>query len=263
MLAVAATVAVTAVVAVGAVVLLGGHSRTTTSASRPTPGRQRLIDILGVLRRPQTKADLAVPFLANLRRAGSQARPLLGLVDRPLVRLATVTAGGLKIYLIPFKPPTKAQLAAAPQLLRYLRIANAHDETLSILGGVEGFGATAAQIERIGAYGGFGLTSENGSGSGSSVHEAWTDTDEWAGVVPDGVARVVVHIPGRPGHPQPETLTSVVHDNVFAVRSSAHGTGKAPQVLLHLDLHLVRRKRPRAQARGRAPHQALTGRLLY
>jgi hypothetical protein len=83
-LAAATLVAVTVALAAGAVVLLGGHKRVTPAAAA-VPGRQQLIDILGVLRRPQTEADLSLP---------PGMRTLFGAPDVSLIRLATITPWG-------------------------------------------------------------------------------------------------------------------------------------------------------------------------
>src|SRR5579884_1720947 len=108
---------------------------------------EQLIDILGVLRRPQTKADLNPAILSVLSRVPPIA--LRGEAELALVRLATTTPWGEKIYLVPFRPPTAAGVAAdarrAPGLASRR---NTRSETLGTMStGGGGGGADAAAIE--------------------------------------------------------------------------------------------------------------------
>jgi hypothetical protein len=214
----AVLVAVTVAVAAGALILLGGHTRPPVTAA--VPGRQQLIDILGVLRRPQTKADLALPILRDLSRGPIAARR--GTPDLPLVRFATTTPWGEKLYFVPTKPPTAQQLARfarqhpafAPFIARRL----ARGETLGVLSSRGGSGGgNAAAIEA-----GYSLQTD---GAGRSFAGGSTQT-RLILVVPDGVAKVVFVLgrqlaggtPGAPIYAHSLSVSVPVHDNLAAVQ---------------------------------------------
>lgn len=97
--------------AIAAVILLAGHGHRDgqqTARTGAVPGRQQLIEMLGVLRRPQDHADLHSFFIARLLRRYRQGddefgRP--GEPDIPLIRRAATTPWGTGIFLIPMSPP--------------------------------------------------------------------------------------------------------------------------------------------------------------
>ncbi|MGO9750976.1 MAG: hypothetical protein ACLP8S_14975 [Solirubrobacteraceae bacterium] len=105
------TIVVGIVIAVVALTELGHRARRPATAAA-VPGRQQLIDVLAVLRRPQTKADLDPRLLSWLERT-RPGEALRGTPDRPLIRLATVTPWGEKVLLVPMKPPMPSAGGAA------------------------------------------------------------------------------------------------------------------------------------------------------
>jgi hypothetical protein len=111
-----------------------------------TPGRAQLIDILGVLRRPQTAADLP-PALS--RFIGLPLHPA-GRPDLPLVRYTTTTPWREKLYFVPMKPYAAAQIegVARQQHLPTTAFLHYRRESLSVISSEGGGGAgDAAGIE--------------------------------------------------------------------------------------------------------------------
>ncbi len=219
-LGVAAALAVVAV----ALVSLGGH---TNSSPATAPGRQRLIDLISVLRRPQTKADREV----------ERALPARGLAqwgeapDLPLVRFATTTPWGQKLYFVPFKPLSPAQLAKLHS--RYPRLAplegaRFHEEMLELFaspGGFRGLGGAATAVEDGHEIAFEAAGRELAIGAGSTATRL-------IAVVPDGVAKVEVVVPRQPylgqfGAPiyRHSLSTAVsVHNNIAAVQVNRDAT---------------------------------------
>jgi hypothetical protein len=219
------------VVAVGTLILVGGHARPRSTVAGSS--RQQLIDILGVLRRPQTKSDLDPQLFAMLKRIDQGAPGQLdleGAPDLPLIRLATITPWGEKVFLVPIKPLTASQLRAAlrqfPHAFRRrlpsFLLQRAHQETLGVYtinrGGPQyggGGGLTAATIEAgHGSDGTQGAYPSTGGGGYTRMII----------VVPDGVARVTLVLPrqgsrigpGTPLYKHPLRVTTDVHGNVAA-----------------------------------------------
>jgi hypothetical protein len=215
-----ALAALAVLVSVGGIVLLGRH-HTSRPVARPpavASSRTTLISILGVLRRPQTPADLDLPQLPQLERNAPNTLPLHGPVDLPLVRFAGRTPWGQKIFLVPYKPPTRIQIQGnRRRVLGLLNRARSLGEWLEIVtpGLVPDLGANAHQIQTEGdlAEAVVGCQKPSGRCPGAL---------RFVGVVPDGVARVGVSVAA--------TATAEVHQNVFAVQlpvlpSSALATG--------------------------------------
>ena len=182
------------VIAVAAVFLMEGHRQPTpvpSSADRPARG---LVDILGVLRRPQTPADRSLPLQSFLRS------PWSGPVDRPLVRLATVTPWGRKLYLVAFKPgpirPIPRTLKPNDPAAIALR-AQMGKETLAVVTpwscgsgcAASVGGAAAAEIESQGLLW-MQPAGRNFAGGSTAVR--------LVAVVPDEVAKVVFVLPRQP-----------------------------------------------------------------
>lgn len=194
-LAAAAAIAV----AIGALVLIGGHKR-SPAPSAAVPGRQQLIDILGVLRRPQTYADLHSPAIAGFLARGQSPVFGGGTVDRPLIRRATTTPWGQGVFVIPIKPTTAAS-----------------ERVFFEVGFGGGCCSSAADIEA-----GYDQTSE---GAGHSFAGGSTQTRRVV-LVPDGVAKVEFVFPrqssatdpGSPIYSTPLRVTVPVHGNVAAVQ---------------------------------------------
>jgi hypothetical protein len=107
-----------AVAIAGAATLLQdrGLPVSTARASTPTGGGSRgagVVGIVGVLRRPQTSSDLDRRVLEEISLAsGSRARAWWGTPVRSLIRLATVTPWGDKVFLVAFRPPSRASSSA-------------------------------------------------------------------------------------------------------------------------------------------------------
>jgi hypothetical protein len=155
---------------------------------------QRFRRILGVLRRPQTAADLKSPLLSVPTRPGSPGGQLI----RADARRATTARGGQGVYVIPLDTrgsPPQARRGAAAVMLE---------------GGGGGSIFTVAQIEsgqaNFGSYSAF-----PGRPRSPGPHQMFV-------LVPDGVARVTVK--GR-GVTAGEQFAAPVHGNV-AIFYSAH-----------------------------------------
>jgi hypothetical protein len=181
--------ALAVVVALGALVALHGRpsSPSRPAASAKPSSRQQLIDILGVLRRPQTPADLRI--LSQVTHV-----PLfLGTPDRSLVRFATTTPWGEKLFFVP--------------------MTGRRGEQLSVFSDQGGGGAGDARSIEAGE----GIGTQGGSDiPGTRITL----------VVPDGVNRVSFVFPrqpqpgqfGAPVYPHSLTVATVVHGNVAAVQ---------------------------------------------
>jgi hypothetical protein len=235
-LGVGMSVAVTVVIALGAFLLLGGHQRPTASAAS---GRQQLLNVIGVLRRPQTKADREVERALATQALTTPTRGVAlwrGTPDLPLVRFARSTPWGQKLYFVPFKPLSTEQLAKihsrypGPERLQGARF---REETLGLFtspGGLRGRGLPAAAIE---------------AGRGFLFEPAGRELAVGAGatasrliiVVPDGVAKVDFVVPrqpflgqfGAPIYRKSLSKTVSVQDNIAAVEVNRDATmGLAP-----------------------------------
>jgi hypothetical protein len=224
------------VVALGALVSLRGHAASSSAPRTPPatsiPGRQQLIDILAVLRRPQVPSDLNLhnlPFLSG----GGLILALEGTPDLPLIRYATTTPWGEKVYFVPMKPVTAAELKAAidrfhgpPKLVSRIR---SRGETLGVYSGDGGGGgSTAASIEA-----GEGMEID---GAGRSFAGGSTQT-RYILVVPDGVARVEFYFPaeaipaGGPVYHHALAVTIPVRGNVAAVQVNRECCAGEPAVI--------------------------------
>lgn len=214
-----ALVLIVVVVGVGALVLLAGRTQQPPATSPPGSAsrsqRQALVDILGVLRRPQAKTDLNPRVLRGL----NQGMPI-GSPIRSLVRMATVTPWGTKVYLVPVNKPTDKQIDSY-----VARLTNPESERMSIahrlkaqfkhrrtfrgldvlVGGGQSCCSTAAQIKAGDAW----------TSSGSSD----PPTGTLVIVVPDGVAEVKVVFSRSVAHENPKTITAAVNNNVVAMRT--------------------------------------------
>jgi hypothetical protein len=187
-----------AVVGLGALVSLRGHAPLRPAPPAATiPGRQQLIDILGVLRRPQTSADLHAPLLQHPARFGA------GVPDMSLVRRAAVTPWGAAVYLIPVKPPTGARAT----------------EGINLFVGSGGeCCATSADIQ---AYGELAIDRAGRSFAGGSTQA------RLAVIVPDGVVRVEFVFPRQP---DPVDLGGPIYRGELVVAARVHDNLAAVQV---------------------------------
>lgn len=165
--------AIVAVVgAVGMTAVSGGHDATIT--------KRGLVGILGVLRRPQTKADLDLgpQRTAVLGRMGRGRTPVMSLI-----RLAATPPDGRKVFLVPMRPAGQT--------------ANNTNLTLAVFAaGGAGCCITAANIEAHGSW-----------ASGGPPEQLVT-------VVPDGVAKVSALILRPPDFTHSDAVTASVHNNV-------------------------------------------------
>jgi hypothetical protein len=178
-----------AAVLVALTVVRVGHSSApaATVSHRPSvhdPKVRALVRILGVLRRPQTEADRN-PTLLREGLRGPGVAPVISLL-----RLATTTSWGDKVFLVPLvSAPTHLPLARSRGGLGMF----------SVNGG-GGCCSTAAQIEGGEDY-------ANGLSPRSLIM-----------VVPDHVARITVRLSAPLGRRQPPIATGRVHANVAVVR---------------------------------------------
>lgn len=219
------TAAVIAIV-LGAVVALGGHR--SAPAPRPTPSAasaaslRQLVDILGVLRRPQTAADRSPSLLSQFARGLRLA--LVGTPDAALMRYAMTTPWGERLYVVPMNPPSARQIESFARRVpgaraQLVQMARRRPETLMVLNsdGSAGGAGDAATIEQ-----GQGIGTE---GAGRSFAGGSTATRITV-VVPDGVAKVTFVFPRQPEPGQPGapiythslSVVAPVHDNVVAVQ---------------------------------------------
>lgn len=117
-------IATTAAVALLTLAVPGGHSALADTAA---PARassaaavRPLTSILAVLRRPQTTADRNPVLIRELQhyyhhnKYASLHVALDGLPVLSLMRLATISPWGQRIYVVPFLPPTAAQKRRMP-----------------------------------------------------------------------------------------------------------------------------------------------------
>lgn len=190
----------------------------TKAAVRP------LTSILGVLRRPQTAADRNPALIGYLRRQNRNSFTVAveGLPVLSLMRLATVTPWGQRVYVVPFLPPTAAEKRRLPRKYRTggSQLAPPTTATLQIfpMSGNKvtdffGNGAPAAVI--------------NGGrviGNGAYDTKVYNHPRQVIMIVPDGVARVALWYPtgsiaNHPKHPitpGSKPVVATVHDNVAA-----------------------------------------------
>jgi hypothetical protein len=168
-----------------------GNDRLIRELSRP--GRQQLINILAVLRRPQSYADLHSHTITEILKRPRGSMFGQGAVDEPLVRLVGTTPWRVPVYLIPYEPAPASQSGSA--LLRQ-RPSSTEGIWLESQGGSCCYTATDIENGKAINEGGFGPL------SGPSQTRLIM-------LVPDGVSRVEFRF-----H-TPHLRRSVpVHDNI-------------------------------------------------
>lgn len=239
-------VLVTLAIAVLALTEIRHHAPKRPVSSAAVSGRRQLIDILAVLRRPQTKADLGLNP-ASLADPGA----FVGAPDLSLVRFATVTPWGEKLFFVAFKPPTRQSLAAAErqfpqrdrtQLSQTIARLASRGETLGVYSREGGGGdVPASYIEARGE-----LSTE---GAGRTFAGGSTRT-RLTLVVPDGVAKVVFVLPrqpagaqnGAPTYKHSLNVAVAVHSNIAAVQVDRQCcTDQLPMIWYAADGHLIKR----------------------
>lgn len=202
----AASVLAVALVVAGALLIAGGGSnRHSAARGAASSSRAELIRLLGVLRTPQTSADRAFDHAGwptPPRAPGSRIEP-----DRALVRLATVTPWGARVFIVPLTSPTNRVLA------REL------GETVALW--VQGIGwsdySTVSAVETGLAW-----------GPGATVRGPHGWESRFFEIVPDGVARVVFYPPPDTPSPYRGSVTANVHNNVAVFREKVAEAGAYP-----------------------------------
>lgn len=204
--------AVTTVAIVVLALVLLGHNRspsTTRPNAPPAPSSTKpLLDMLRVLRRPQTKADLDLgPELSSYL-----GKPLSvwGSADPSLVRLAAVTRMAGELFLIPVLPPTRRAIAKFPAPLRARARELEHEGNGATLGV---FGSAA------GGYGGCCLTSAQIEAGDGWLTGGRGGLNYLFIVVPDGVSKVAVRPPAASRNDLPAARTSVRNNLVVFIFS--------------------------------------------
>jgi hypothetical protein len=209
----ACATAVTVAVALAALVLLShGHPRQSTNRySQPSAQARELTSILGVLRRPQTKADRDPALIRELRR-GARNKYSLAIEGRPvlsLMRLATIAPWGQRIYVVPFLAPTEQAKKGLPRRDQGAAVASTAALTT--------YPVTAGNGVRAEIEGGRDI------GNGDYAHGEKPGS-RWVMVVPDGVAKValwpatgsIAQHPRHPTTPGSKPIIVTVHNNIAA-----------------------------------------------
>ena len=214
------------------------HPPASTTATQ-VRGRQALVDILGVLRRPQTAADLDSKALRMLVAPIGGGTPFGGTPDRALIRRAGTTPWGSPIFLVP--EATKLTRAPLPGGTAYAPLrgsSNAKTERLML---ADGTGSTCCAPASVIQASGLELLEV---AARPSAHTRIVQ------VVPDGVTKVTFVLPRQPDpsnakapiYPHPLPVSAPVHDNVVAVQMPrACCEGDIPQIWRGADGHVVKR----------------------
>lgn len=231
-------VAVAMAVIVLALTQLRHHHASQSPAAAATtqvPGRQALLDTLGVLRRPQTAADRS-PEALRLFSSQVNGGPLPGIPERGLVRRAGTTPWGSPIFLIPVssRGPSRPGSYSSPSG----HLPSAKVERLAL---TDGSGGTCcASADEI-------------QGSGQDLPEVAarpSGRTRIVQVVPDGVATVTFILPRQPYpsdakapiYPRPLPVSAPVRNNVVAVQMPrACCEGDVPQTWRAADGHVIKR----------------------
>jgi hypothetical protein len=225
-------VSVLVTVGVAAVALTALRHGQATHAPRvaisAAQSRAALIDTIGTLRRPQTKADLDPQLMSGLR-GRLRAEPGIPSAwmqhpaqpDIPLIRYATTTPWGQKLYFVPLKPHRVTEAIPARPGQQPRPRTQLIPETLELVTPAQRWLQSGLDADMIKA-GQLG-TSEP---AGRRVYGGGTSAVRFIYVVPDGVARVTFVLPrdALPGFPfEPVyahtlSVSAPVHDNVVAVQ---------------------------------------------
>jgi hypothetical protein len=207
-----------------------------------------LIDELAPLRRPQTVAERAVA--RTLNRQAMPFAEFYGTPDRGLVRYATTTPWGARLYLVPVTPWTPRQMQA-----RFGKRAR-----------------TAPPVEDVVVYsprdkvnlvlGNAGRVRDGTVGiAGGRPAEPSSNITWGFDLVPDGVAKEELVLPRQPGgrqygypiYPSVGRVTVPVHGNIAAYRTPRLlGAGEA-RLWYGVDGHVIRRFGSLAAARRVVP----------
>jgi hypothetical protein len=246
-------VSVTVVIAAGALIAVGGHHASatrqhwqhTTTPSTATPSREQLVRMLGVLRRPQSYADLHSPAIARVLAMPSPvAGAGGGTPDVPLIRRAATTPWGAGVFIVPMKPPTAASSAALKAQAPKWAISQLSHHGEGIYLQVGSGGACCSTAADIRA--GHDMITE---GAGRNFAGGSTQT-RLVLLVPDGVAKVQFVLPRQPSRNSPGSpiysnasrITVPVQGNVAAVQVKRELMGAAvPMIWYSSDGHVITR----------------------
>jgi hypothetical protein len=219
------------VVAVAVVViaaLAGGRHQSNPGRPGPSPSRQQLIAQLAVLRRPQTATDLSLheryPYRGPLTLKTTHSRE----PDRALIRCATVTPWGAKVFIVPLLPAKDPVLA--------------HELGETVVLWVQGMGwSLPASAAMLAADGGSGPYLAVRLSDGRRVVRQLS-------LVPDGVAKVRYFYAKPSQRLQPGSvitfqgsITVNVHDNVAAVQNDRPNESLGWQVWYDADGRVIGR----------------------
>ncbi len=244
---------VTAAIAAVAITELRHSPRHPTSTGA-IAGRQQLISMLGLLRRPQIAQDLPPELRSALQGHRGPGIAALGTPDLPLVRYATTTPWGEKLYLVPTRPLSAAQVARLRQRYRlpegFFTRNGRPREALFVWGSeggnLGGYLGPPAGIRKAG----FWNTPTHGPGAPPAVPRAPATVTRFFIVVPDGVARVVFLLPreafpnqpGTPVYPHSLRLPVTVHGNIAVFQIDRQCCEGTPTMLWYAsDGHIIRR----------------------
>lgn len=219
------------------------HHPAPASSSTAVAGKQALVDILAVLRRPQTALDRKVFAQSGMANSGFSQLLGDGDVDPASARVATITPWGSRVLLALMNPPSQAQSRADARR----------------------FGARIARRFEANRQGRLILWADHGGGAGGTPASIQagddTMTDGWGAsyaggstgvrayvVVPDGVARVTFVLPqtdhGRSQGPEyagPLRITVAVHGNIAALEARRSCCqGQIPMIWYAADGRIVK-----------------------
>jgi hypothetical protein len=211
-----------------------------TSPAKQAPGREALLSVLGVLRRPQVPADLSGRVIQRFLRN----RPPFGggTVERGLIRRAMIAPWGSPIYVVPETPTGWTAYAPAPSSSTSTSVFTLKREGVDVedaAGG--GCCATASAITQ------YGDLSTEGAGRSFAGGSAQT---RLVLLVPDGVAKVAFVLPRQVDRTDPTapvyrralTVTAAVRDNIVAVQVPHEIAGGRPAMIWYApDGHVLKR----------------------
>lgn len=196
----------------------GRASVSATGAGRASSPREQLIQTLGVLRSPQTKADLDpelrslyIPFAHGHNQAYSGPSAALAqwghpALDQPLIRVVSIPGWGAKVMIAPstYQPSPRSRRRSEG-----LNVALRNPGS-----NLTGTGPRPTTVASLRTH---GLTVVTGSRDG---------TTRGVVIVPDGVARItlgpfrLLRAPAAINPGEIANATSTVHDNVAAFQLS-------------------------------------------
>lgn len=205
---VSGAVSIAVTLAVALLVLSLGHTHRSGQSAPPsarlTREQSALVAVLGVMRTPQT------PDAAAFDHPGWPTPPLTHTaLDRSLIRLATVTPWGAKVYIVAIKPPAKRTLARSLGEVAALWVQGNGWSDYATVNAI-----TAGDVW--------------GPGRAATVHGH--SVYRFFEIVPDGVARVIFDVlpvmpqPGKPPH-FTASVAADVHHNVAVFQTNQSGPG--------------------------------------